>query len=114
MMNGPALSTPRSHAPCDRDMTRVKENRQENTDPGNPPAPLRKSGLVEVLRSCNQGNIRVVVLNACHTSTLAGALREVIDCVVCMDQQISDCAAIMFSASFYGCAGVRSLGSECV
>ena len=55
-----------------------------------------------VLRSCNEGNLRLVVLNACNTRPQAEALTEVVDCVVSMNQTITDRAAIKFSASFYG------------
>ena len=66
--------------------------------------PSRYSGsaLVDVLRSCNEGNLRLVVLNACDTRALAMALTEVVDCVVSMNQTITDRAAIKFAASFYG------------
>jgi WD40 repeat protein len=59
-------------------------------------------GLAEVLRSCDAGNIQVVVLNACHTRFLAAAIGETIDCVVSMEKEISDRSAIRFAASFYG------------
>ena len=34
---------------------------------------VSKSALVSVLRSCDNGNIRLIVLNACHTRSLAAA-----------------------------------------
>jgi hypothetical protein len=66
------------------------------------PRPLSKSALVDVLKACNEENIRVVVLNACHTRPQAEALSEVFDCVISMSRGISDEAAIKFAASFYG------------
>jgi hypothetical protein len=66
------------------------------------PRPLSKSALVDVLKACNDDNIRVVVLNACHTRPQAEALSEVIDCVISMNRAISDVGAIKFAASFYG------------
>ena len=66
------------------------------------PHALSKSALVSVLRSCDMGNLRLVVLNACHSRSQAEALTEVVDCVVSMDRTISDRAAIKFAASFYG------------
>lgn len=66
------------------------------------PRPLSKSALTDVLRACNEKNIRVVVLNACHTAPQAKALAEVVDCVISMNRSISDLAAIKFVASFYG------------
>jgi hypothetical protein len=66
------------------------------------PRPLSRSALVDVLKACNEGNIRVVVLNACHTRPQAEALTEVGDCVISMNRAISDLGAIRFAASFYG------------
>jgi hypothetical protein len=44
--------------------------------------PLSKSALVDIVKACNQENIRVVVLNACHTRPQAQALFEVVHCVI--------------------------------
>ncbi len=63
---------------------------------------VSKSALVNVLRSCNEGNLRLVVLNACNTRPQAEALTEVVECVVSMNRTITDRAAIKFAASFYG------------
>jgi WD40 repeat protein len=63
---------------------------------------VSRSALVKVLRSCNEGNLRLVVLNACNTRPQAEALTEVVDCVVSMNRSVTDRAAIMFAASFYG------------
>ena len=64
--------------------------------------PVRGSALVDVLRSCDEGNLRLVVLNACDTRPQAESLIEVVDCVVSMNREITDGAAIKFAASFYG------------
>ncbi len=88
----------------ERDMKKVvRPDEVETCDasPG-PPAGVSKSALVSVLRSCDEGNLRLVVLNACHTRSQAEALTEVVDCVVSMNRTISDRAAIKFAASFYG------------
>jgi hypothetical protein len=66
------------------------------------PTPLSKSALVDIVKACNQENIRVVVLNACHTRPQAEALSQAIDCVISMNRAISDVGAIKFAASFYG------------
>jgi WD40 repeat protein len=66
------------------------------------PHPVRGSALADVLRSCDEGNLRLVVLNACDTRTQAESLTEVVDCVVSMNRTITDRAAIKFAASFYG------------
>jgi hypothetical protein len=83
-----------------RDMRRVDsaDHASEVCTPG----PLSKSALVDIVKACNHENIRIVVLNACHTRPQAEALCEVIDCVISMNRAISDVAAIRFAASFYG------------
>ncbi|HYR10420.1 MAG TPA: CHAT domain-containing protein [Longimicrobium sp.] len=46
-------------------------------------------------------DVRVVVLNACDTLSVAKALSEVVDYTVGMELPIDDAAAIRFSAEFY-------------
>jgi hypothetical protein len=53
--------------------------------------------LVSILRD----NLRLVVLNACYSESLAAALVQHIDYAVGMNKPIEDEAAIEFSASFY-------------
>jgi WD40 repeat protein len=87
----------------ERDMTKVRPDAIESAGSGlGQPQMVSKSALVSVLRSCNEGNLRLVVLNACNTRPQAEALTEVVDCVVSMNRTISDRAAIKFAASFYG------------
>ncbi len=109
----------------ERDMKKVGPVEVVGLGHGEPQV-VSKSALVNVLRSCNQGNLRLVVLNACSTRPQAEALTEVVDCVVSMNQTITDRAAIMFAASFYGalafgCSvqkafeqGVARLGAEAI
>jgi WD40 repeat protein len=85
-----------------RDMKKVAGGEAEADVDGGPDSPGGVLGLAGLLRSCNSGNMRMVVLNACHSRTLADAIAETIDCVVCMEKEISDRAAITFAASFYG------------
>ena len=87
----------------ERDIKKVRpdELEGESLDHGHAQA-VSKSALVNVLRSCNEGNLRLVVLNACNTRPQAEALTEVVDCVVSMNRTITDRAAIKFAASFYG------------
>jgi WD40 repeat protein len=85
-----------------RDMTKLTEADSTASSQLSAIHPVGAPGLAEVLRACDAGNMRVVVLNACHSSSLASSIAETIDCVVCMEQEISDRAAIKFSASFYG------------
>lgn len=44
---------------------------------------------------------KLVVLNACYSDSQAGALCEVVDCVVGMSGAIADAAALAFSVGFY-------------
>jgi tetratricopeptide (TPR) repeat protein len=50
-------------------------------------------------------NLRVVVLNACHTRPLAEAIAKTIDCTIGMNRPIGDEAAIAFATEFYGAIG---------
>jgi WD40 repeat protein len=85
-----------------RDMQHANVGGTLTDRPDDRSRPVSQLGLADVLRSCDSGNIQVVVLNACHSASLAGAIGETIDCVVSMSQEISDRAAIKFAASFYG------------
>jgi hypothetical protein len=46
-------------------------------------------------------NVRLILLNACYSREQALALVEVIDCVIGMNDRISDEAAAIFAGSFY-------------
>ncbi len=83
-----------------RDMRRLQP--EDDAGGATAPMPLSKSALVDVLKACSDENIRVVVLNACHTRPQAEALSEAIDCVISMNGAISDVTAIKFASSFYG------------
>jgi WD40 repeat protein len=85
-----------------RDMKTVGPDEFEGADGPGQPHPVRGSALADVLRSCDEGNLRLVVLNACDSRPQAEALTEVVDCVVSMNRTITDRAAIKFAASFYG------------
>lgn len=55
---------------------------------------------------------RVVVLNACFSDAVAGALCDTVDCVVGMNGAIGDEAARSFAVSFYRALGNRrSIGN---
>ena len=94
------LTFPDSTKSSARDMQRLEPVHHASGDCS--PKPLSKSALVDVLKACNEDNIRVVVLNACHTRAQAEALSEVIDTAISMNRAISDLGAIKFAASFYG------------
>ena len=83
-------------------MKMVGRKRSRDSGGQGQPQPVSRSALVDVLRSCDEGNLRLVVLNACDTRPQAEALTEVVDCVVSMNRTITDRAAIKFAASFYG------------
>jgi len=63
-----------------------------------------KSVSTESLRmlfTSMKDNIRLVVLNACFSKSQADTIKDIVDCVVGMDNEIGDDAAITFAASFY-------------
>jgi hypothetical protein len=68
-------------------------------------AVVDQASLVELL-GILKDNIRLVVLNACHTRPLAEAIATHIDCAIGMRTDVGDQAAIEFSAAFY-----RAIGS---
>jgi WD40 repeat protein len=98
---GFAGSSMRSWDERDMKSTRPGAVESDSSGPGEPRG-VSKSALVNVLRACDEGDLRLVVLNACHTRSQAEALTGVVDCVVSMNRTISDRAAIKFAASFYG------------
>lgn len=51
---------------------------------------------------------RIVVLNACYSDALAGALCDAVDCVVGMQGAVEDTAARSFAIAFYRALGNRS------
>lgn len=68
------------------------------------PENLWLQGLLRVFAAA-RGQIRCVVLNACHSEPAAQALAQVVGCVVGMCSAIEDAAAIRFSWSFYNALG---------
>jgi len=68
------------------------------------PQPVSQEALVELI-DVLKGNIRVVVLNACHTKPQAEAIAQVIDCCIGMNAAIGDKAAIVLAAAFYRALG---------
>lgn len=50
---------------------------------------------------------RLIVLNACHSSSVAESLRQVVDCVVGVDGAIGDATARSFAVGFYRALGYR-------
>jgi hypothetical protein len=68
------------------------------------PQPVSQEALVDLF-SVLKRDIRVVVLNACHTKPQAEAIAQVVDCCVGMNAAIGDKAAIVFAAAFYRALG---------
>jgi len=66
--------------------------------------PVSKAALGKLLRTLG-ANIRLVVLNACHSKSQADAIIEHVDCAVGMNKAIGDKAAIVFAASMYRAIG---------
>jgi hypothetical protein len=63
---------------------------------------------IDVLRNLfrtMQDNIRLVVLNACHSNAQAEAITQYIDCAIGMGDTIPDATAIDFAASLYRAIG---------
>src|SRR5207237_123739 len=73
-------------------------------DQNGQPKPVSKPALVGLFRVLRD-NVRVVVLNACHSGPQAEAIAEVIDCAIGMNTEIGDQAAIIFAAAFYQALG---------
>ena len=60
---------------------------------------VSKEALVQLFKTLRD-NIRVVLLNACYSSSQAEAIASTIDCTIGMNKEIGDTAAIVFAASF--------------
>jgi hypothetical protein len=98
--NGGSLS---SLPTPDRELGPVKEGPAAQlvlTGDAGQPLHLSKDPLVALLRALKE-NIRVVVLNACHTKSQAEAIAQIVDCCIGMNAAIGDEAAIVFSMAFY-------------
>ncbi|BCM88963.1 hypothetical protein IAD21_00805 [Abditibacteriota bacterium] len=68
--------------------------------------PVSKRALTNLFQVFNSdGNIRVVVLNACYSRPQAEAITQHVDCAIGMNKAISDEAARLFAASFYRAIG---------
>lgn len=66
--------------------------------------PVRSTALSRLFQ-VHKGNIRCIVLNACYTEEQAKAIAQGIDCVVGIDADISDEAALQFATAFYRALG---------
>lgn len=68
------------------------------------PKPVDADSLTWLFRALTD-NVRVVLLNACHSEKQATAIADVVDCTIGMTKEIGDAAAIVFAASFYRAVG---------
>ena len=72
--------------------------------------PVREAALVSLFKNVKD-NIRLVLLNACHSEGLALAISQHVECTVGMSVAIGDEAAIIFASTFYGALAFgRSVG----
>ena len=56
-------------------------------------------------------NIRLVVLNACHSEAQARVISQHVECTIGMSMEVGDEAAIIFASMFYGALAFgRSVG----
>jgi hypothetical protein len=62
------------------------------------------AALGDLFRAAND-NIRVVVLNACHSASAVQAIGPHVDYIVGMKAAITDDAATVFAAAFYSALG---------
>lgn len=62
--------------------------------------PVSKQALIGLFRILKD-NIKVVLLNACHSRHQADAIREVIDFTIAMKTTIGDKASVIFASYFY-------------
>jgi hypothetical protein len=72
-------------------------------DQGN--SELVSTGALKMLFTTVKDNIRLVILNACFSALQGQAISEVIECVVAMNKEIGDEAAISFATAFYSALG---------
>ena len=60
---------------------------------------------IKALFKTLKDNIRVVILDACYSSSQAEAITEIVDCAIGMADAIGENAATIFTASFYRAIG---------
>jgi len=62
---------------------------------------LVSPAALAALFSAIRDNLRIVLLNACHTSVQAEVITQTVDFTIGMRKEIGDRSAIVFSAAFY-------------
>jgi hypothetical protein len=101
--DAPSSVTPPSILPSGRNMTISHVGQVEQIvfmGDGGQAHPVSKAALVDLF-SVLRGNVRLVLLNACHSEAIAETLAEVIPCTIGMSGAITDDAAIAFATAFY-------------
>jgi hypothetical protein len=73
----------------------VLENDEGNSQP------VSEAALVSLFRNVKD-DVRLVLLNACHSEAQGRAISEQIECTVGMTVTIGDEAAVVFASTFYG------------
>lgn len=74
--------------------------------------PVSEAALTALFRTVKD-NIRLVLLNACHSESQAQAISHAIECTIGMNAAIGDEAAITFASTFYGALAFgRSVGQS--
>jgi CHAT domain len=82
----------------------VLEDNEGNTKP------VTEAALVSLFKNVKD-NVRLLLLNACHSESQARAISQQIECTVGMNVAIGDEAAIVFASTFYGALAFgRSVG----
>jgi hypothetical protein len=72
--------------------------------------PVSEAALVSLFKNVKD-NVRLLLLNACHSEAQAQAISQQIECTVGMSVAIGDEAAIVFASTFYGALAFgRSVG----
>jgi hypothetical protein len=69
-------------------------------------------GLGRLFGAFDENTIQCVLLNACYSEVQAKAILQFVDCVIGMNQPISDQAAIQFAEGFYDALGAGSTYGE--
>ena len=63
--------------------------------------PVTEAALVSLFKNVKD-NVRLLLLNACHSEAQARAISQQIECTVGMSVAIGDEAAVVFASTFYG------------
>lgn len=69
------------------------------------PGIVSKSKLLKLFRALRADNLRLIVVNACHSHALTRDIPSVIDLAIGMSDNVKDKAAIDFAVAFYEALG---------